>query len=111
MTNALVDTETQADVRKATKRTVLMCRPDYFTVSYRINPWMHPEDPTSTQHALDQWNVLYQTYLDLGFDRVYLHNGMWDTMVTTTGAVISGQSQPAAATAQMKQQFASLFTK
>jgi N-dimethylarginine dimethylaminohydrolase len=68
MTNALVDTETQADVRKATKRTVLMCRPDYFTVSYRINPWMHPEDPTSTQHALDQWNVLYQTYLDLGFE-------------------------------------------
>lgn len=45
------------------------------------------------------------------FDRVYLPNGMWDTMVTTTGAVISGQSQPKAATAQMKQQFTSLFTK
>lgn len=45
------------------------------------------------------------------FDRVYLPNGMWDTMVTTTGAVISGQSQPSAATAQMKQQFASLYTK
>jgi len=30
---------------KATKPSVLMCRPEYFTVSYRINPWMHPEDP------------------------------------------------------------------
>jgi N-dimethylarginine dimethylaminohydrolase len=68
MTTTLVDTETTTEVRRATKRTVLMCRPDYYTVSYRINPWMHPEDPTSTQRAVDQWKVLYQTYLDLGFD-------------------------------------------
>ena len=57
-----------APARVATKRTVLMCRPDFFTVSYRINPWMHPEDPTDTSLAVQQWNVLYQTYLDLGFD-------------------------------------------
>jgi N-dimethylarginine dimethylaminohydrolase len=68
MTTTLIDTETTSDARKATKRTVLMCRPDFYTVSYRINPWMHPEDPTSTQRAVDQWKVLYQTYLDLGFD-------------------------------------------
>ena len=62
-------TETSAaPARVATKRTVLMCRPDFFTVSYRINPWMHPEDPTDTSLAVQQWNVLYQTYLDLGFD-------------------------------------------
>jgi ornithine--oxo-acid transaminase len=54
--------------RTAVKRTVLMCRPDHFTVSYRINPWMHPEDPTDTSSAVRQWTVLYQTYLDLGFD-------------------------------------------
>jgi N-dimethylarginine dimethylaminohydrolase len=68
MTTTLVDTETFSGARKATKRTVLMCRPDFYTVSYRINPWMHPEDPTSTQRAVDQWKVLHQTYLDLGFD-------------------------------------------
>lgn len=45
-----------------------MCRPEYFTVSYRINPWMHPEDPTDTSLAVTQWEVLYKTYLDLGFD-------------------------------------------
>jgi N-dimethylarginine dimethylaminohydrolase len=48
--------------------TVLMCRPEHFTVSYRINPWMHPEDPTDTSLALRQWSVLYDTYQALGFD-------------------------------------------
>ena len=72
---------------KTVKPTVLMCRPEHFTVSYRINPWMHPEDPTDTSLALRQWTVLYETYLDLGFtvhlidslpglpDMVYAANG------------------------------------
>jgi N-dimethylarginine dimethylaminohydrolase len=68
MTNTLLGTETSGRTRQPTKRTVLMCRPDFYTVSYRINPWMHPEDPTSTSNAVKQWQVLYQTYLDLGFD-------------------------------------------
>lgn len=51
-----------------TKRTVLMCRPNYFTVVYRINPWMDPQLPTDTALAVSQWEVLYRTYLDLGFD-------------------------------------------
>ena len=57
-----------APERRASHRTVLMCRPDFFTVSYRINPWMHPEDPTDTSLAVKQWEVLYNTYVDLGFD-------------------------------------------
>ena len=68
MTTTLIHTETTNAARKATNRSVLMCRPDYYTVSYRINPWMHPEDPTSTARAVDQWKVLYQTYVDLGFE-------------------------------------------
>lgn len=72
---------------QATAPTVLMCRPEHFTVSYRINPWMHPEDPTDTSLALHQWSVLYDTYLQLGFtvklidslpglpDMVYAANG------------------------------------
>ena len=72
---------------RAVKPTVLMCRPEHFTVSYRINPWMHPEDPTDTSLALRQWTVLYETYLGLGFtvhlidslaglpDMVYAANG------------------------------------
>jgi N-dimethylarginine dimethylaminohydrolase len=72
---------------QAVKPRVLMCRPEHFTVSYRINPWMHPEDPTDTSLALRQWSVLYDTYLELGFqvdlidpvpglpDMVYAANG------------------------------------
>ncbi len=59
----------------ATKPSVLMCRPEHFTVSYRINPWMHPEEPTDTALALTQWNALYDTYQDLGFD-VHLIDGL-----------------------------------
>ena len=64
----MTDAATATPARTARKRTVLMCRPEYFTVSYRINPWIHPEDPTDTSLAVRQWDVLYRTYLDLGFE-------------------------------------------
>jgi len=55
-------------VRTPSKRTVLMCRPDHFTVSYWITPWMHPEAPTEISRALQQRGALRQAHLDLGFD-------------------------------------------
>jgi N-dimethylarginine dimethylaminohydrolase len=64
----LTTPETTSPRRVPTKRTVLMCRPNYFTVVYRINPWMDPRLPTDTALAVSQWEVLYRTYLDLGFD-------------------------------------------
>lgn len=42
------------------------------------------------------------------FDRVYLPNGIWDTMVTTTDGVITGQMTPADAVKQMKSSYDSL---
>nr|WP_235577002.1 dimethylargininase [Rathayibacter sp. Leaf296] len=45
-----------------------MCRPEHFTVVYRINPWMDPQVPTDTALAVRQWQTLYDTYVDLGFD-------------------------------------------
>ena len=56
-----------APERVASVRTVLMCRPEHFTVSYRINPWMHPDVPTDTALAIRQWDMLHHTYLRLGF--------------------------------------------
>jgi len=64
----LANPSTSVPARQATKRTVLMCRPNYFTVVYRINPWMDPQLPTDTALAVSQWEELYRTYLDLGFD-------------------------------------------
>ena len=76
MTNTLAPEHTAVTTdTKATKPSVLMCRPEHFTVSYRINPWMHPEEPTDTALALTQWNALYDTYQDLGFD-VHLIDGL-----------------------------------
>ncbi len=73
--------------KMASPKTVLMCRPEYFTVVYRINPWMFPEKPTNQALALEQWTSLYETYLQLGIsvelidpipglpDMVYAANG------------------------------------
>ena len=57
-----------APTRTAVSKTILMCRPEHFTVVYRINPWMDPQVPTDTALAVRQWQTLYDTYVELGFD-------------------------------------------
>ncbi|NQX16782.1 dimethylargininase [Rathayibacter sp. VKM Ac-2857] len=57
-----------APTRTPVVKTVLMCRPEHFTVVYRINPWMDPQVPTDTALAVRQWQTLYDTYVGLGFD-------------------------------------------
>ena len=52
--------------RTALRRRYLMCRPEHFTVAYRINPWMHPQVPTDTALALSQWQTLHDTFVRLG---------------------------------------------
>jgi N-dimethylarginine dimethylaminohydrolase len=47
-------------------RTYLMCAPEYFTVDYAINPWMHPDQPVDTGRALRQWEQLRATFTRLG---------------------------------------------
>lgn len=65
----MTDTRASAPVpRTAVHKTVLMCRPDFFTVSYRINPWMNPDEPTSTDLAVEQWETLHHAYLAQGFE-------------------------------------------
>ena len=65
MSSILLEPSSAPTGRVATTRTVLMCRPDHFTVSYRINPWMHPQVPTDTALAVRQWEELYRIYRDL----------------------------------------------
>lgn len=57
-----------APARIQHKRRYLMCRPEHFTVSYSINPWMEPANPTDTAKAVAQWQKLYETYLELGHE-------------------------------------------
>ncbi|MFT4233436.1 MAG: N-dimethylarginine dimethylaminohydrolase [Microbacterium sp.] len=74
-------------------RRYLMCRPEHFTVTYSINPWMEPKNPTDTAKAIAQWQVLYDTYLSLGHE-VELIDPLdgWPDMVYTAngGFVIDG---------------------
>lgn len=52
--------------RVATRRRFLMCPPMYFDVTYRINPWMHPEGRVDRRLAMRQWEALRQSYLIAG---------------------------------------------
>ena len=71
----MTDNSPVVPTRVATTRSVLMCRPEHFTVSYRINPWMNPEAPTDTSLAVRQWETLYAKYVELGYD-VHLIDGV-----------------------------------
>lgn len=71
-------------------RTYLMCRPEHFTVSYTINPWMEPANPTDTAKAVAQWQTLYDTYIELGHD-VHLIDpipGLPDMVYTANGGFV-----------------------
>ena len=45
-----------------------MCPPAHFAVTYAINPWMRPDEPADAELAIRQWELLRQTYLDLGHE-------------------------------------------
>jgi N-dimethylarginine dimethylaminohydrolase len=71
-------------------RRYLMCRPEHFTVSYTINPWMQPQNPTDTQLAVRQWQALYDTYISLGHEVQLIDpiEGLPDMVYTANGGFI-----------------------
>ena len=71
-------------------RRYLMCKPEYFTVSYEINPWMHKAVPTDTAKAVRQWQTLYDTYLSLGHEVELIDPvpGLPDMVYTANGGFI-----------------------
>ena len=44
----------------------LMCEPDFFSVEYEINPWMHVENRVEKKLAQKQWQTLYDICISLG---------------------------------------------
>ncbi|HEX5858216.1 MAG TPA: N-dimethylarginine dimethylaminohydrolase [Microbacterium sp.] len=67
-----------------------MCRPEHFTVSYTINPWMVPANPTDTALAVRQWQALYDTYLELGHEVELIDpvDGLPDMVYTANGGFL-----------------------
>lgn len=91
MTTLTVEPDTaQTASKTASPKSVLMCRPDYFTVAYRINPWMFPENPTDQAKALKQWESLYETYQRIGIDVDLIHPlpGLPDMVYSANGATV-----------------------
>jgi N-dimethylarginine dimethylaminohydrolase len=67
-----------------------MCPPDYFAVTYAINPWMRPEVPVDAVTAMRQWAVLRQTYRELGHDVRTIEpvTGLPDMVFAANGATV-----------------------
>jgi N-dimethylarginine dimethylaminohydrolase len=83
-------TDTAPGGRTAHRRRYLMCRPEHFTVSYTINPWMQPALPTDTATALRQWQTLYDTYVSLGHEVELIDPvpGLPDMVYTANGGFV-----------------------
>lgn len=46
----------------------LLCPPDYFSIQYSINPWMHPEKEQASDDKVRQWNQLRGTFEKIGVE-------------------------------------------
>jgi N-dimethylarginine dimethylaminohydrolase len=78
--------------RRATARRYLMCPPEHFAVTYAINPWMAPDQPTDAALAMRQWARLRQVYLDLGHEVRTIEPvpGLPDMVFAANGATVVG---------------------
>ena len=72
-----------------------MCRPDYFSVSYSINPWMNPQSWQSNasqdvQSAITGWEAMYEKFLSLGvaIRLVEAQPGLPDMVFAANSAVV-----------------------
>lgn len=76
--------------RVAQHRRFLMCRPDHFTVSYEINPWMDVARVTDRDLAVRQWQLLHDTYVAWGHqvDLIDPLPGLPDMVFAANGATV-----------------------
>jgi N-dimethylarginine dimethylaminohydrolase len=71
---------------------LLMCRPNFYTVDYEINPWMHTREKPDGKLATTQWEALYKTLTSIGItvDLIEPVKGLPDMVFTANGGIISG---------------------
>lgn len=84
--------------RTAAPRRFLMCPPDFFAVTYAINPWMHVGVAVDPALARRQWDALRETYLRLGHTVEVLDAcpGLPDMVfAANAGTVVDGTVIPA----------------
>lgn len=76
--------------RMATPRRYLMCRPEHFEVSYAINPWMDVTLGVDRELAVQQWEDLRRTYLELGHEVAVIEPvpGLPDMVFAANGGLV-----------------------
>ena len=76
----------------ASKHVFLMCPPEYFTVAYIINPWMHGNlRRIDNAVAKQQWRALYDTLTDHATVRLVLPQpGSPDMVFTANAGLVQG---------------------
>jgi N-dimethylarginine dimethylaminohydrolase len=76
--------------RVASPRSYLMCPPEYFTVSYAINPWMRLGAPVDAGLAMRQWTALRAAYESLGHSvsTIEPQPGLPDMVFAANGATV-----------------------
>ncbi|MCU1431192.1 MAG: amidinotransferase [Actinotalea sp.] len=81
---------THTTARTATTKHYLMCRPEHFTVSYEINPWMDRTRATDRDLAVEQWDKLYAAYLAWGHTVELIDpiEGLPDMVYAANGATV-----------------------
>jgi N-dimethylarginine dimethylaminohydrolase len=77
----------------ASRHVFLMCPPEYFTVAYIINPWMHGNlRKIDNAVAKQQWRSLYDTLTDLATVRLVLPQpGSPDMVFTANAGLVKGR--------------------
>lgn len=76
---------------------VLMCAPDYFEVTYAINPWMTHGESVDLGKARDQWQALRQAIQDAGAEVLLAQPvpGLPDMVFTANAAQVNSRTRRA----------------
>jgi N-dimethylarginine dimethylaminohydrolase len=75
-------------------RRYVMCAPEYFGVSYEINPWMHTEVRVDRDRAWEQWHTLVRTLETAGarIEQLDPVEDLPDYVFTANAGVIDGKT-------------------
>lgn len=75
-------------------KTLLLCRPDFYGISYVINPWMDLTKQADRQRAIEQWDFLKDRLREFGADTQFVPSkpDLPDMVFTANaGLVVKGQ--------------------
>lgn len=76
------------------EKKILMCRPDFYSVEYEINDWMHIENKVNPELALDQWTRLHHLVIRCGgyVEYIQQQQGHPDMVFTANAGIIRNRS-------------------